>query len=215
MADTAAACSRVSSQRDSVSMICSARAATASWMNAATATPRSAAAYSILSARDSGKRALIRLLAGPIGRPRPILGVEDFAFTGIDWITYLHPASFSVPIMHQSNHSGIVEFALDLTRQSGSGVMDERDLAMPACHRMLGTAVRVGQVFKPSSPPGLNDGFSNGFLTKSPVDACHYGQPGKITDPSNPMKSNDSPPCKSFPAHPPSFCFQKPVAACL
>jgi hypothetical protein len=65
--------------------------------------------------------------------------------------------------------------------------------------------------------PGQNGGFSDGFdggigeqsgrptpatppvLTKRCVDTCHSGQPGKSTDPKNPMKSKDDPPSKGFP----------------
>jgi hypothetical protein len=71
--------------------------------------------------------------------------------------------------------------------------------------------------------PGQNGVFSDGFdgmyrsksgrpspaappvLTKSPVDAYHSGQPGKSTDPKNPMKSKDDPQSKGFPPVPPSF----------
>jgi len=62
-----AASSRVSCQLDSASMTRSALSATASWMNAATATPRKDAAYSIFSASPVGKRALMRFVAAPVG----------------------------------------------------------------------------------------------------------------------------------------------------
>ena len=48
-----------------------------------------------------------------------------------------------------------------------------------------------------------NGVFSDGFLTKSPVDACHSGQPGKLTNPKNTMKSQDDPQCKGLPPVPP------------
>lgn len=74
--------------------------------------------------------------AGPTGRPRPLPGAEDFAFTSIGWIANLHSAYFSVPIVHQLNHSDVLKFALDLARRAGSGVTDERE----PCHVCLAVA---------------------------------------------------------------------------
>lgn len=74
-------------------------------------------------------------------------------------------------------------------------------------HRISGKPVPVGRVSNPSAQPGQNGGFSDGFLTKRRVDACHSGQPGKSSDPKNPMKSKEIPPCKCFPAPPPSGPF--------
>jgi len=80
--------------------------------------------------------------------------------------------------------------------------MDE-NLTSKASHRIFGRRVPVGRVSNPFANQGQNGGFSDGFLTKSPVDACHSGQPGKSTDPKNPMKSIDYPPSEGLPAHPP------------
>lgn len=77
------------------------------------------------------------------------------------------------------------------------------NLTSKASHRIFGKRVPVGLVSNPSASPGQNDGFSDGFLTKRRVDACHSGQPGKSSDPKNPMKSRDYPPRKGSPAHPP------------
>ena len=82
---------------------------------------------------------------------------------------------------------------------------DGWNLTRYASCRISGKPVHVGRVSSSSTQPGQNGGFSDGFLTKSPVDACHSGQPGKSSDPKNPMKSIDYPPCKGSPAHPPSF----------
>jgi hypothetical protein len=80
--------------------------------------------------------------------------------------------------------------------------MDE-NLTSKASHRITGNLVPAGRVSNPFASPGQNGGFSDGFLTKRRVDACHSGQPGKSSDPKNPMKSIDYPPCKGSPAHPP------------
>jgi hypothetical protein len=81
--------------------------------------------------------------------------------------------------------------------------MDE-NLTNQTRHRISGKPVSVDRVSNPSVSPGQNGSFPDGFLTKSPVDACHSGQPGKSTDPKNPMKSIDYPPSEGLPAHPPS-----------
>ena len=80
--------------------------------------------------------------------------------------------------------------------------MDEK-LTSQATHRISGKPVLVGRVSNPFASPGQNGGFSDGFLTKSSVDTCHSGQPGKSSDPKNPMKSKDDPPCKGLPPVPP------------
>ena len=79
----------------------------------------------------------------------------------------------------------------------------DKNLTSEASHRISGRPVPVGLVSNPSTHPGHNGGFSDGFLTKSPVVACHSGQPGKTSDPKNPMKSIDYPPSEGLPAHPP------------
>jgi hypothetical protein len=84
--------------------------------------------------------------------------------------------------------------------------MDE-NLTSHASSRIFGAMTRFGRVSNPSAHPGQNGGFSDGFLTKSPVDACHFGQPGKSSDPKNPMKSIDYPPSEGLPAHPPLLIF--------
>ena len=82
--------------------------------------------------------------------------------------------------------------------------MDE-NLTNQTRHRISGKPVSSGRVSNPSAHPEQNGGFSDGFPTKSPVDACHFGQPGKSSDPKNPMKSIDYPPSEGYPAHPPSI----------
>lgn len=52
--------------------------------------------------------------------------------------------------------------------------MDE-DLTNRASFRIFGATAMVGRGSKLSAQPGQNDGFSDGFLTKSPVDTCHSG----------------------------------------
>ena len=84
--------------------------------------------------------------------------------------------------------------------------MDE-NLTSKASHRITGNLVPAGRVSNPFASPGQNGGFSDGFLTKRRVDTCHSGQPGKSSDPKNPMKSIDYPPCQGSPAHPPSGHF--------
>jgi hypothetical protein len=76
-------------------------------------------------------------------------------------------------------------------------------------HRISGTAVSVGRLSNPSAQPGHNGGFSDGFPTKSPVVTCHSGQPGKSSNPKNPMKSQAAPPCKGFPPVPPAQSIEK------
>jgi hypothetical protein len=49
-------------------------------MNAETATPRKDAAYSIFSASPAGKRALIRFVTDPCGRPRLATLAFDLVF---------------------------------------------------------------------------------------------------------------------------------------
>lgn len=77
----------------------------------------------------------------------------------------------------------------------------------PCCSSMEAAGVAGGwsilSGFKSSLPSGTEWRFSDGFLTKSPVDTCHSGQPGETTDPKNPMKSIDDPPCKGSPPPPP------------
>lgn len=80
----------------------------------------------------------------------------------------------------------------------------DQNLNRHASHRTTGVAVSVGQVADPSAIPGQNERFSDGFLTKSPVVTCHSGQPEKFTDPTNPMKSQETPPCQGLPADLPS-----------
>jgi hypothetical protein len=91
-----------------------------------------------------------------------------------------------------------------------------------ASHRISGKPALVGRVSNSSAHPGQNGVFSDGFdhgsvvgggltpalppvLTKSPVDTCHSGQPGKSSDPENPMKLKDTPPSEGNPAHLPSL----------
>jgi hypothetical protein len=80
----------------------------------------------------------------------------------------------------------------------------EENLTSKASYRNSGMLLHVGRVSNPSIHPGQNDGFSDGFLTKIRVVTCRSGQPGKSTDPKNPMKSIDYPPSEGLPAHPPS-----------
>jgi hypothetical protein len=80
----------------------------------------------------------------------------------------------------------------------------EENLMSEASYRISGATVRTGRVSNPSTHPGQNGGFSDGFLTKSCVDTCHSGQPGKSSNPKNPMKSKEYPPSQGFPPDPPS-----------
>lgn len=80
----------------------------------------------------------------------------------------------------------------------------DKNLTRQASHRISGATTRFGRSSNSSAHPGQNGGFSDGFLTKRRVDACHSGQPGKSSDPKNPMKSIDYPPSEGYPAHPPS-----------
>ena len=84
--------------------------------------------------------------------------------------------------------------------------MDE-NLTRKASYRIPGAAALIGRVSNPSAQPGQNGGFSDGFLTNSCVDTCHSGQPGKSSDPKNPMKSKDYPSSEGFPPVPPSGPF--------
>jgi hypothetical protein len=72
----------------------------------------------------------------------------------------------------------------------------DKNLTSEASHRISGRPVPVGLVSNPSTHPGHNGGFSDGFLTKRRVEACHSGQPGKSSDPKNPMRSIDYQPCQ-------------------
>jgi len=80
--------------------------------------------------------------------------------------------------------------------------MDE-NLTSHASSRISGAMTRFDRVSNPSAHPGQNGGFSDGFLTKIRVVTCHSGQPGKSSDPKNPMKSIDTPPSEDYPANPP------------
>jgi hypothetical protein len=75
----------------------------------------------------------------------------------------------------------------------------EENLTSQTRHRISRKPVPVGRVSNPFASPGQNGGFSDGFLTKRRVDACHSGQPGKSSDPKNPMKLKDDPPSEGFP----------------
>jgi hypothetical protein len=57
--------------------------------------------------------------------------------------------------------------------------MDE-NLTRKASHRIPGAAALIGRVSNPSTQPGQNGDFSNGFLTKSPVDALSFWVTRKI-----------------------------------
>lgn len=81
--------------------------------------------------------------------------------------------------------------------------MDE-NLNSQTSSRFSGISAPVERVSTSFPVPGQNAGFSDGFPTKSLVVARHSGQPGKSTDPKNPMKSNDDPPRKGFPPPPPT-----------
>jgi hypothetical protein len=80
--------------------------------------------------------------------------------------------------------------------------MDEK-LTSKASHRISGKLASGGRCSNSSAHPGQNDGISDGFLPMTPVDTCHSGQPGKTTDPQNPMKSKNDPPSEGFPPDPP------------
>jgi hypothetical protein len=80
--------------------------------------------------------------------------------------------------------------------------MDE-NLTHQASYLISGKLVPVGRVSNPSTSPGQNGSFSDGFLTKKRVEACHSGEPGNSIDPINPMKSIDYPKSEGYPAHPP------------
>jgi hypothetical protein len=103
----------------------------------------------------------------------------------------------------------------------------DNNLISQASHRISGEKGSSERVSNPSTHPGQNGGFSDGFdhgsvvgggltpalppvLTKSPVDACHSGQPGKSSDPENPMKLKDTPTSEGSPAHPP-FADSQPM----
>ena len=79
--------------------------------------------------------------------------------------------------------------------------MDE-NLPRKASHRIPSNPEPVARVSNPSSTPGQNGVFSDGFLTMTPVDPCHSGQPGETTDPKNPMKSTIDQPSKGSPPSP-------------
>ena len=93
--------------------------------------------------------------------------------------------------------------------------MDE-NLPRKASHRIPRKPEPVGRVSNPSSTPGQNGVFSDGFLTMTPVDPCHSGQPGETTDPKNPMKSTIDQPSKGSPPSPPSGSFgTNPASLCV
>lgn len=77
----------------------------------------------------------------------------------------------------------------------------DKNLTSEASHWISGRSVPVGLVSNPSTHPGHNGGFSDGFLTKRRVDACRSGQPGKSSDPKNPMKSIDYTTSEGYPSH--------------
>jgi hypothetical protein len=81
----------------------------------------------------------------------------------------------------------------------------EENLTSKASQRISGKLVPVGRVSNPSSNSRQNGSFSDGFLTKKRVEACHSGEPGISSDPINPMKSIDYPKSVGYPAHPPFF----------
>ncbi len=83
-------------------------------------------------------------------------------------------------------------------------LLDWDRMTSNAKHRIPGRVAVPGQGSNPFANPGQNVGFSDGFLTKSPVDVCHSGQPGETTDPQTPMKSKDDPQSKGLPPVPPS-----------
>jgi hypothetical protein len=80
----------------------------------------------------------------------------------------------------------------------------EENPTIRSSYRISGMPVLVGRVSNPSAHPGQNGGFSDGFLTKRRVESCDSEEPGKTTDPLNPMKSRDYPPSEGYPAHPPT-----------
>ena len=79
----------------------------------------------------------------------------------------------------------------------------DKKLTRRISHRISGKAAPLGRASKPSTTPGQNERFSDGFLTKSRVVTRHTGQPGKTSDLENPMKSQEIPPCQGLPAVPP------------
>ena len=79
----------------------------------------------------------------------------------------------------------------------------EENSTRQSSYRISGMPVLVGRVSNPSAHPGQNGGFSDGFLTKRRVESCDSEEPGKTTDPLNPMKSRDYPPSDGYPADPP------------
>jgi hypothetical protein len=81
--------------------------------------------------------------------------------------------------------------------------MDE-SLTNQSRHRIFGKPVPVGLVSNPSTNPGQNGSFSDEFLTKKRVDSCRSGEPGKASDPMNPMKSIDHTTSEGYPPSPPS-----------
>ena len=80
----------------------------------------------------------------------------------------------------------------------------DHNLTSKAYHRISGKKVSVGRVSNPFVNPGQNDSFSDKFLTKKHVDFCRSREPGKTSEPMNPMKSIDSNTSEGYPAHPPS-----------
>lgn len=82
----------------------------------------------------------------------------------------------------------------------------DKYLTNKAYHRISRKQATVGRVSNPSTNPGQNDSFSDEFLTKKPVDSCRSREPGKTSDPMNPMKSIDYNTFEGCPAHPPSGC---------
>jgi hypothetical protein len=89
----------------------------------------------------------------------------------------------------------------------------EEDATSHSSYRISGMPVHVGRVLSPSAHPGQNGSFSDGFLTKRRVEACDSEEPGKTTDPQNPMKSRDYTPSDGYPADPP-VSSKRPAASC-
>ena len=89
----------------------------------------------------------------------------------------------------------------------------EEDSTRQSSYRFPGMPVLVGRVSNPSAHPVQNGGFPDGFLTKRCVEASDSEEPGKTTDPLNPMKSRDYTPSDGYPADPP-VSSKRPAAIC-
>ena len=79
----------------------------------------------------------------------------------------------------------------------------DKYLTSKAMCRISGAPIPAGRVSYPSTNPGQNGSFSDEFLTKKRVDSCRSREPGKTSDPMNPMKSIDYNTSEGYPAHPP------------